>query len=231
MFLAGIFSNCVVFCLMVIFLESSFGEEDIWVTWVNNGSVCVNDHVILRCNYDQKLRTDGQSPDWMINGNPVNFASSDHNSLDLAELKFRVTTSQPMIVLCSVLIYDENNKPSGRAKSESVTVVPKDLPEPEKPSGYGMLGTDRVMLLVNHRNVCFDSHTFFPEVSVNGDIINGHDFKFNEMIEIPFDVLHQGTAYEVDVTAVCQNNKSIRSEPWTYTGTIPPTGILSDLVY
>jgi hypothetical protein len=195
---------------------------DIWVAWMNNGSVCVNDTAILRCNYDlEVLNKNGQSPDWVVNGNTVNFAASDHIRSGLEELALRVTTSQPIDVSCSILIYDDNNRVSGRATSESLTVIPKDLDKPEQPTFGGMTtGKDKVMLQINHNSVCFSSHTFVPEVSGNCSTIEEYTFEFNTMTEIPFNILPQGTACEFYVSAVCQGNSNIRSELWRHT--VPP---------
>ena len=103
-------------------------SADILVTWLNSGSVCVNDDAMLVCNYDQNvLNTKGQAPDWMINGETVKFASSDHSRVDLAGLRLRVTTNQSISVSCSVLTYDDNNKISDDPTSESVMVTPKGM--------------------------------------------------------------------------------------------------------
>jgi hypothetical protein len=144
----------------------------------------------------------------------------------LVELELWLTTSQPIDVSCFVLTYDGANRISGSVTSEIVTVSPKDLLKPERPThGNVTIAEDKMMLQISHNNVCFVEHSFFPEVFVNGDTINGHDFKFNEMIEVPFDGLRRGAAYEVNVIAVCQNDESIRSEPWTRTVHVPTAGI------
>jgi hypothetical protein len=216
---AGIFLLCVVLCLMVVVFKSSFGEKDIRVTWLNSGSVCVNDDAMLRCNYDQNvLNTKGQAPDWIINGETVNFASSDHSTVGLDGLRLRVTTNQSISVSCSVLTYDDNNQISDDPTSESVMIIPKDLRKPEQPTFEDIPDRkDAIMLRINHNNICFTSHTFIPDIADNCSITERYTFEFNKMMEIPFNGMHQGSACEFNVTAVCKDNDSIRSEPKRHT--------------
>jgi hypothetical protein len=100
----------------------------------------------------------------------------------------------------------------------SLAILITDLRKPEQPTFEDIPDRkDAIMLRINHNNICFTSHTFIPDIADNCSITERYTFEFNKMMEIPFNGMHQGSACEFNVTAVCKDNDSIRSEPKRHT--------------
>ena len=70
---------------------------------------------------------------------------------------------------------------------------------------------DHIMLSLNHSKICFTSHTFRPEVHLNGSLIYVAK-NFNKKFVIRG--LKAATTYSITVFAVSREDSSIRSEPY-----------------
>jgi hypothetical protein len=206
-------------------LVAAMNAEDVQITWVNDGRVCVNEVAILRCSYsDQQAHIlDGQLPDWKIDGGNVAFPNhvASRPSSNLNELHVNVT--KLIDILCFFLIY-ENGEVMDSISSKSLTVHPKELRQPEKPVTKHLSTTsDSLTLMLDHNRVCFGKHTFFPQVCVSGSAtcVNGH---FDKNITI--DNLSAGKNYTLSATAVCQSDNDIKSQPLTIPATTQFAGKL-----
>jgi hypothetical protein len=196
-------------------LVAACNAEDIQITWVNNGRVCVNDVAILKCNSDQHT-----VPDWKIDGANVVFPNhmASRSSSNLNELHVNVTKS--VNISCSVFLY-ENGQVTDSIPSKNLTVSPIYLPEIPVKKDFTIEGNE-AELMVDHNSVCFGKHTFYAHVclsenttsthhTVKRSVIRCFEDHFNESITI--DKLSAGKNYSIAVAAVCQNESDIRSRP------------------
>jgi hypothetical protein len=158
-------------------------------------------------------------PDWKIDGVTVAFPNhmASRSSSNLNELHVNVTKS--VDISCFVLLY-ENGQVIDRIPSKNlVTVTPRNLPEMPVSKNFAIKSKE-VELMLDHNSVCFDKHTFYPEVCLSQTSVHKmvkrsfmycNDEHFNESLTI--DNLSAGKSYTVAVTAVCQEESDIRSQP------------------
>ena len=86
----------------------------------------------------------------------------------------------------------------------------RDMPKAPIPTEI-KTDEEHIMLSLNHSKICFTSHTFRPEVHLNGSLVNVAE-NFNEMFVIGG--LEVATTYSITVFAVSEEDSSIRSEPY-----------------